>query len=70
MQGETIYDGNFSDGMMHGQGHLLMDTGETWAGQFWKVGDQSQGMQTLSCAFLLHPVCTLRDEGNRLKTKL
>lgn len=37
MHGEIIYEGGFCDGAMHGEGRLLFDTGETWAGQFWKV---------------------------------
>lgn len=37
VHGETIYEGKFRDGAMHGEGRLLFDTGETWAGHFWKV---------------------------------
>ena len=35
--GEIIYDGKFCNGAMHGQGRLLLDNGDIWAGQFWKV---------------------------------
>lgn len=37
VRGETVYDGVFNNGAMHGQGCLLLDTGETWVGQFCKV---------------------------------
>eukprot|EP00904_Undaria_pinnatifida_P000154 jgi/Undpi1/10139/HiC_scaffold_28.g12593.m1 len=45
VHGETIYEGRFRDGAMHGEGRLLFDTGETWAGQLWK--DMVHGMGTL-----------------------
>lgn len=35
--GEIIYDGKFCNGAMHGKGRLLLDSGDIWAGQFWKV---------------------------------
>lgn len=37
VNGEIIYEGGFCDGAMHGKGRLLFDTGEIWAGKFWKV---------------------------------
>ncbi len=35
--GEIIYDGKFCNGAMHGEGRLLLENGDIWAGQFWKV---------------------------------
>lgn len=43
--GEIIYDGQFCNGAMHGKGRLLLDSGDIWAGQFWKVTSDNRIVQ-------------------------
>ncbi|CAM9277889.1 unnamed protein product, partial [Pylaiella littoralis] len=37
VHGEILYDGQFSNGAMHGKGRLLLENGDIWDGQFWKA---------------------------------
>jgi len=35
VSGEMVYDGNFKDGRMHGEGTYLFENGDEWKGGFW-----------------------------------